>query len=264
MTDIEVHHSTVEIDQGAVLRSLNLNPRDPNTQALLLVCDRYGLDPVLKHMVLISGRPYVTRDGLLHVAHASGQFDGLTVDEEGEDTDQWWAKVSVYRKDMGRPFTYRGRYPKADAKHMAKFGPEMAVKVAEVMALRRAFSVTGIGTAEERWDAAPGDVIEAEPVEMATADQLDEIGERIEELAAEAKAGLAAWWKGEGFPPLTSGRLTVSEAGLVLVHLEAEDDAAELIETDAELVTWPDDYDTPTPSDELALDGSDADQEAAS
>lgn len=254
-TELELHRNaaSVEIDQGAVLRSLNLNPRDPNTQALLLVCDRYGLDPVLKHMVLISGRPYVTRDGLLHVAHASGVFDGLTVDDEGEDDEQWWAKVSVYRKDMGRPFSYRGRYPKADAKHMAKFGPEMAVKVAEVMALRRAFSVTGIGAAEERWDA--DEVTEA--VEMATPEQLDEIASRIDTLGDDDRAALGEWWKAEQIPPLRSGRITLAEAGLVLVHLEKGDGAGDLLA--APQGPWPDDFtENELPDEPLAVDESEA------
>lgn len=141
----------VAVDHHAILKSLNLNPRDPNTQALLLVCERYGLDPLLKHMVLISGNPYITRDGYLAIAHRSGVFDGMEVLEQGADQTHYTAKVAVYRKDMGRPFTFIGRYPKGQ--RMAKdYGPEMAVKVAEVQALRRAFNVTGVPAADERWD----------------------------------------------------------------------------------------------------------------
>lgn len=137
-------------DQEAVMKHLGLNPRDPATQALLLVCQKYDLDPILKHALLIKGRLYVTRDGLLHVAHRSGVFDGMEVLEQGNDQTHFTAKVSVYRKDMGRPFTYIGRYPKSG--QIAKdYGPEMAVKVAEVMAMRRAFDVA-ICAAEERWD----------------------------------------------------------------------------------------------------------------
>ena len=208
----------VAIDETAILRSLNLNPADPNVQALILVCREYGLDPVLKHMVLISGRPYVTRDGLLHVAHRSGEFDGIEVLEEGESDTEWWAKVSVYRKDMGRPFTYRGRYPKADAKHMVKFGPEMAVKVAEVMALRRAFDVTGIGAAEERWDAI--DVVEAE--DPASPEQLAAIGEALAAMDDATKAETAEWWKTNGYWQLGSGRLTAPQAGEILTHLAGD------------------------------------------
>jgi hypothetical protein len=137
------------IDHDAVLKAVGINARDPNAQALLLTCERYGLDPILKHMILIQGRPYVTRDGLLHVAHRSGQFDGIEVVEQGETQTHHTAKVSVYRKDMGRPFTYIGRYPKNGSNK--GYGPEMAVKCGEVMALRRAFNV-GLCAREEVWD----------------------------------------------------------------------------------------------------------------
>jgi hypothetical protein len=148
------------IDQEAVLRHLGLNPRDVHTQALLAICRRYGLDPLLKHVVLIQGRPYITRDGYLSVAHASRQLDGIEVIEEGEDTNHWWAKVAVYRKDMSRPFAYRGRYPKEGSGNK-QYGPEMAVKCAEVACLRRAFNVTGAVAADERWDA-PEQVVDAD------------------------------------------------------------------------------------------------------
>jgi len=139
----------IPIDQEAVLKAIGISPRDPNAQALLLTCERYGLDPVLRHMILIQGRPYVTRDGLLHVAHRSGQFDGIEVLEQGESPSHFTARVAVYRKDMTHPFTYIGRYPKAGGNKA--YGPEMAVKTAECMALRRAFNV-GLCAREEAWD----------------------------------------------------------------------------------------------------------------
>lgn len=171
------------ISYEAVLRTLNLDPSKPETQALLLVCERYGLDPVMKHITLISGNPYITRDGYLAVAHQSGQFDGVEVVDQGETNSHFTAKVSVYRKDMTRPFTYAGRYPK-DGQMAKKYGPEMAVKVAEVQALRRAFNVTGISAADEMWeedlpsftsraDAATGEIVEATAVEAAPAPGVD-------------------------------------------------------------------------------------------
>jgi hypothetical protein len=50
---------------------------------------------------------------------------------------------------MTRPFTYAGRYPTQGGNQ--KFAPEMATKVSEVMALRRAFDVSA-PVLEERWD----------------------------------------------------------------------------------------------------------------
>lgn len=157
-TDLAV--GAVAIDHDAVLKYLGLNPRDAATQALLLTCQRYGLDPVMRHMVLISGRPYVTRDGLLHVAHRSRQLDGIEVLDQGETPTHFVAKVAVYRKDMGRPFAYVGRYPKNG--HQKQYGPEMAVKCAEVMSLRRAFDVA-LCAREELWDQE-ADTDEAERV----------------------------------------------------------------------------------------------------
>lgn len=156
-TPATVHHMPsptegITIDREAVLKSLGLNPRDPSTQALLLVCERYNLDPLLKHLVLIKNNAYVTRDGYLAVAHRSGQFDGMEVLEQGENQTHYTAKVAVYRRDMSRPFAYTGRYPKS-GQMAAQYGPEMAVKVAEVQALRRAFNVTGISAADEMWDS---------------------------------------------------------------------------------------------------------------
>jgi hypothetical protein len=160
-------------DQTAVLKTLNLNVNDPNTQALLLICQRYELDPLMKHVVLIQGRPYITRDGYLAAAHASGQFDGIEVVDEGETETHWWAKASVWRKDMGRPFTYKGRYPKKGGNK--DYGPEMAIKCAEVMAMRRAFNVTGAGAADERWDADTDHRITPQ-VAAGLADRLNALG----------------------------------------------------------------------------------------
>lgn len=149
------------IDKEAVLRALNINVRDPKHQAMLLICERYNLDPVLKHVVLISGNAYVTRDGLLHVAHQTGMLDGIVVEDESETDDEWQAKVTVYVKGQTHGYTYRGRYPKSG--QQKRYGAEMAVKCAEVMALRRAFGVTGIPTVEEQWDKSDQQAVRPSP-----------------------------------------------------------------------------------------------------
>ena len=152
-------------NQADVLKYLGLDPKDTATQALVQICNRYGFDPLLKHVVLIGQgggkkNTYVTRDGLLHLAHQSTHLDGISVLEEGDSTEEWWAIVEVYRKDMSHPFRYRGRYAKTGQNK--KFGPEMAVKCAEVMALRRAFDVS-LPTVEEQWDQVAPRVMESIP-----------------------------------------------------------------------------------------------------
>jgi len=134
----------------AILKAVGLDRVPPEQRDLALaIAKRYDLDLMLKHLVLVDGRPYITRDALLHIAHRSGQFDGLEVSEPVLDGDYWRSTATVYRKDMSKPFVYPGRYPVKGGN--ARFAPEMAIKVAEVMALRRAFDVSA-PIVEERWD----------------------------------------------------------------------------------------------------------------
>lgn len=135
-----------------VLAYLQLHPNDPKARAAVAVARAYGLDPVLKHVIVIpKGGVYITRDGLLHVAHRSGQLDGIVVEQEptlSDDGREWVARVSVYRKDMRFPFTFPGRYPVNGGNR--DYAQEMALKAAEAHALRRAFNVTGLGSADEQ------------------------------------------------------------------------------------------------------------------
>lgn len=160
----------------ALLKAVGLDRVQPEQRELALqIAKRYELDLLLKHLVLIEGRAYITRDGLLHIAHRSGQLDGIETTPAELSDGFWRSTCSVYRKDMSRPFSYAGRYPEKG--NNAKFGPEMAVKVAEVMALRRAFDVAA-PTAEERWDAE----VPAEPAAPPPS---------LAERAAAARAAIA-------------------------------------------------------------------------
>ena len=163
----------------ALLKAIGFDRLAPEQRELALnISNRYGLDPLLKHIVMIEGRAYITRDGLLHVAHESGQLDGIVLESGPEIVEDFWrATVSVYRKDMSHPFRYAGRYPTKGGNQ--RYAPEMAVKVAEVMALRRAFDVAA-PAAEERWD-----VETAVPSEPAPRPSL---AERVAEKAAEVTA----------------------------------------------------------------------------
>ena len=155
--------------EAALLKAVGLDRLAPEARELALnIARRYELDLLMKHLVMIEGRPYVTRDGLLHVAHRSGQLDGITTTEPAVIDGFWRASASVFRKDMSHPFTYTGRYPTQGGNQ--KFAPEMAVKVAEVMALRRAFDVAA-PTAEERWDAETVEPIAPAPAPQSLAER---------------------------------------------------------------------------------------------
>lgn len=166
-----------KVSMSGILDAMGINPSAPLFQAMLMVCDKYGLDPMLGHVEVLprSKKPYITRDGFLHIAHSNGQLDGIEVMSESETPSHWEAKVAVWRKDMGRPFTFVGRYPKAGSNK--QYGKEMAVKTAERSALKRAFNVSE-PTDEERPTADT----------TATAAQIDEL------------AAVAEWKEEHGDP----------------------------------------------------------------
>ena len=159
MSELAVRTDTVgafDPRNEQIVKYLGLNPADPKSVAVVAVARRYDLDPLLKHVVLIVSKKhgtatvYITRDGLLHVAHQSGQLDGIVVEQEpvlSDDGGEWVARVSVWRKDMGHPFTFPGRFS-ATADH--DYAQEMALKAAESHALRRAFDVAGLPSLDER------------------------------------------------------------------------------------------------------------------
>lgn len=143
--------------RAALIRALGMERAAPEQVELFLaIAKRYNLDPMLKHLVMVEGRPFITRDGLLWIAHRSGELDGIEVTEPVIVTmpgvgEFWSCTARVWRKDMSRPFEYRGRYPTKGGNQ--RYGPEMAVKTAESQALRRAFNVSA-PTVDERWDLA--------------------------------------------------------------------------------------------------------------
>ena len=168
----------VEVNDRAIAKYVGLDPNDARSHAVVAVCQRYGLDPVLKHIIVLpKGGAYITRDGYLHIAHKSGQLDGIVLEEQGTDNGEHFAVVAVYRKDMSHPFRFRGRYPTNG--HNKQYGPEMAVKNAEVQALRRAFDVAGLPAADEQHNTGGGGFVDtthlagAIPVDTATGEVLD-------------------------------------------------------------------------------------------
>lgn len=177
--------TTTEDDplRGALISALAWDKlSEPQREVAFAIAKRYELDPMLRHLVLIEGRPYITRDGLLHVAHRSGDFDGIETDPPVLGDDGYYRTIAtVYRKSFGRPFKYPGRYP-AKGRNAA-YGEEMAIKVAEVMTLRRAFDVAA-PVVEERW--SEGEVAEATGEEPAS------LTDRIVERAASLVDGEVA------------------------------------------------------------------------
>ncbi len=144
MTDKTIQKANPNVDDvdALVRRTMFANQPADLVNMTLLICQRYDLDPLLKHVVLIKGNIYVTRDGLLHVAHQSGQLNGMHV-TLGKDDFGMFAECTIYRRDMEHPFTYRVYRDEYDSKTGAwRTHPRaMLIKTAEVFTLRRAFDV---------------------------------------------------------------------------------------------------------------------------
>lgn len=159
--------------------------RVPAEQRELAVtmANRYDLKLDLRHLIPIDGKPYITRDGLLWIAHRSGVFDGMAVSRPVLEDDFWHADATVWRKDMSHPFTFHGRYPAKGRNVNVAYAPEMATKVAESMALRRAFNVSA-PSQDERW----ADLPDLEPAAPRPS---------VAELAAQRASGLVAEPTGE-------------------------------------------------------------------
>lgn len=134
-----------------ILKAVGIDPSNTQHQAMLLVAQKYDMDPLMGHVMVLpkGGKPYITRDGYLHVAHRSGQLDGIEVVEETETPTAYRAKVAVWRKDMSRPFTFTADYPKNGGNK--EFAKEMALTRAERRALKRAFNISD--------DIAQGEVV---------------------------------------------------------------------------------------------------------
>lgn len=137
--------------QADILKAIGLDPRFPLTQALVVVANRYGLDPLLKHVYIIKEAIYVSHAGLLHIAHRSGDFDGMEVECE-ELPDRWVATARVYRRGVSHTFTYQDECYKNEQKVPDK--RKRAITRAERNALRRAFDV-GLDVEPEYIERSP-------------------------------------------------------------------------------------------------------------
>lgn len=179
---------------------------DEDVALALAICQKYNLDPLLRHLVLIPSKvkdkngnyierytPYITRDGLLHVAHCSGQFDGIEV-TFGKDEFGEYAEAQVFRKDMKHPFKYR-IYKKEYENGLGAWKTHpmsMLTKTAEVFALRRAFDVAltpveEMGIEENDYYTIPISNVEVVIKESENAEQ-KHVENHVEQKPAEQSA----------------------------------------------------------------------------
>ena len=139
----------------------------------MALAKRYGLDPFNKEIFFwkIDGKPTImtSRDGYLKIADRHEEYDGLVSDvvrkndnfrRKKDDIDHEYgtdrgkiigAYALVYRTDRSYPVYVFAPYEEYNAKTKAwnQYPSAMTLKVAESMALKRAFTVSGLVSKEE-------------------------------------------------------------------------------------------------------------------
>lgn len=98
----------------AVMKNVIMPPNATNaeTVAFLAICDRYGLDPFLKHIHCFFDKrtdrimPIISIDGWSFMVNAQPQFDGCEFEYTQDDNGQVVAiTCRMFRKDRTRPTT---------------------------------------------------------------------------------------------------------------------------------------------------------------
>lgn len=126
---------------------------DAQFKLFVEVCKATGLNPFLKEIWFIPNVGVMAgRDGYLRVANDHPMFDGMeTKVERDENGIPIKATCSVWRKDRGHPITCEAWYSeyKKSGNVWSTYPSAMISKVAEVLALKRSFSINGVVTEEE-------------------------------------------------------------------------------------------------------------------
>ena len=149
------------------------NANEHEFKMFIALSKRYGLDPFNKEIFFwkVKGRPTImtSRDGYLKIADRHPEYDGLVSDVVREN-DQFkrisdgidhqyssnrgkiiGAYALIYRKDRSYPIYIFAPFDEYNASSRVwnQYPSAMILKVAESMALKRAFTVSGLVSREE-------------------------------------------------------------------------------------------------------------------
>ncbi len=161
-------------DVDTIRRTVAVGATDSELKMFLHLSRNYGLDPLAKDLWFIKagGRPVImtSRDGYLKIANRDPNFDGMEADVVYSGDDFRKTKDGVEHtygtQNRGTPIGAYALVWRTDRKTPAYvFAPfrdynkgsgtwrqyphAMILKVAEAMALKRAFSISGLVTKEE-------------------------------------------------------------------------------------------------------------------
>ena len=144
-----------DAERQTIRTTVAKNLTDPQYSVFIYTCQALGLNPLLNEITAISYAGnmsiQVMRDGFLTIAHKSGKFAGLesgTKLNESKNTIGW---ARVYHKDFTVPVYQEAEMSEySTGKNLWASKPHtMIKKVAESMALRKAFNVNGVYAQKE-------------------------------------------------------------------------------------------------------------------
>lgn len=119
---------------------------------MLELARKYKLDPFARQIYCTKVGIIISRDGLLAIAHRSGDFDGMqTTFEHDEKGNIISSTTRVWRKLISHPFeetAYWSEYAR-DTEVWNKYKHAMMQKCSERMALSKAYAITGLYAEEE-------------------------------------------------------------------------------------------------------------------
>ena len=195
------HVAYIDLNLDLIANQNKLNPDDLRNFAIQ--CKRTGLDPITRQIYAIpnNGKLAIMAsiDGLRLIADRSGAYEGQTApqwcDENGVWTDVWLnksklpsaCKIGVHKKNFKEPLIaiaifdeYAGRKNGSLTFMWAKMPALMIAKVAEALALRKAFpnEMSGIFSTEEM------DQANLESVKDVSPEPKKHIVEKVADVAA--------------------------------------------------------------------------------
>lgn len=176
-----------EAEKQTIIDTVAKDLTVPERNIFFYQCQALGLNPLLGEICVIvyksktGGRQMsiqVMRDGFLTIAHRSGKFAGIEsgVKEDEKGSLVGWAKV--YHRDFKQPVYQEADFeeynvPEKGGKYtLWKTKPKtMIKKVAESMALRKAFNVSGVYAPEEMDLEIVRETINNQPVQIEGGDR---------------------------------------------------------------------------------------------
>ena len=169
-----------QTDVTHIRKSIAVGATDDEFKTFMYLCKAYNLDPLKKEIYFIKyggkATMLTSRDGYLKIANLNKNFDGIESDVvyQGDELTKrddgslhityapahlsfdksklTGAFCSVFRKDRAKAttvFVSIKQYYKKGAPIWQQYTNAMILKVAEAMALKRAFAISGLVTKEE-------------------------------------------------------------------------------------------------------------------